>query len=71
MSSSRWVRSLADAVCPVAVQFEANIAIRIRADIGGVTAVRAVRVRGDAVALCGRQGARSGGENDSESKYGF
>jgi hypothetical protein len=48
---------LAHAVRPVAVQFELNLAIRIRADIGGITAVRQVRVaaRGDAVALRGRQ----------------
>jgi hypothetical protein len=54
---------LADAVCAVAVQFEANVAIRIRAEMGSVTVVRHIRVpaRGDAVALRGRQGARSGG----------
>jgi hypothetical protein len=64
---------LADAVCPVAAQFEANVAIRIRAQIGRVTVVGHVRVaaRGDVVALRGRQGARNSGKNNSEPKRGF
>jgi hypothetical protein len=46
-----------------------DVVIRIRARIGGVTVVRRVRVavRSDAVALRGRQGARSGGEENNAS----
>jgi hypothetical protein len=61
------------AVCPVAVQLEANVEIRIRADIAAVRVLHAVRVaaRGDVVVVRGRQGARSSGENDCESNCGF
>src|SRR5262249_18132013 len=58
---------------PVPLQFEANVEIRIGADISarGVVHVGVDGVaRGDVVSLRGRQCARSGGEDDGQSKCG-